>query len=315
MNPLKYFNKNVKKCLIKINYLDFIYNNPLNLMRIPKLKLFLAIFSFILIVTNLQAQDSTMHFKAFVDIYYAYDWNEPIGGQRQYNNQVGRHNEFNLNHGFFMATYNDGKIRGEFGLQAGAYPDINNAHEPSDLYKAIYRANVGLKLHEKIWVDAGIFEGHFGYEVVETMLNENYSKAMCSEYTPYYQAGVRGIVEFSEKVTLTLVVLNGWQNMVETNDTKAFGMDIDIFPNENLEINYGNYFGDEGNSFIGSKYRQHHEGYFKYRFSPKFHSVLTYDLGRQELMTSDDVKTIISSPGSQNTNSLINGASLQDWNM
>ena len=247
------------------------------------------ITSFVLITLihfNLSAQEdevkSEIKISGYIDTYYTYDYNKPSNHDRQYTNMAARHDEFNINHAYIMGEYEDSKFRGVLGLQTGTYVDFNYAAEPSDASKLIYKAYAGVKLSEKVWVDAGMFGGHTGYEAVESINNEIYSRALATEYTPYYETGVRLTAELSEKITLTGVILNGWQNIAETNDTKSFGMNINFKASEDLELNYGNYFGDEGNGFIGSRYRYFHHAYVRYQFSDKFHSMLSMDFGSQE---------------------------------
>lgn len=230
-------------------------------------------------------QDSTrITFTGYVDSYFAYDFDDPSTKNRQFSNMAARHNEFNVNHAYFLGEYMTDKVRAVLGLQVGTYPIVNYGAEPSDIYRSIYQAYAGVKLSDKVWLDAGIFPGHTGYESVESLYNEVYTRAFSTEYTPYYLTGVRLTADLSEKVTLTAVVVNGWQNIAETNDSKSFGINLSYNPSDQLELSYGNYLGDEGDGFIGSRYRTYNNAYIKYRFSDKFHAVLSLDHGRQELV-------------------------------
>lgn len=257
-------------------------------------KNFRIIILFILIhnVSTLRAQDNTsenpLKITTYIDSYYTYDFNKPNTKNRQYTNMASRHNEFNINHAYLLGEYGNNQIRGVLGLQTGTYPTTNYAAEPTELSKMIYKAYAGVKLSEKIWLDVGMFGGHTGYEAVESLDNEIYSRAIATEYTPYYETGVRVTAELSEKVTLTGVILNGWQNIAETNDSKSFGMNINYIASDALELNYGNYFGDEGNSFVGSRFRNYHHAYARYQFNDKFHAMLGLDFGNQDLGTQKE---------------------------
>ena len=204
---------------------------------------------------------------------------------------AARHNEFNINHAYLLSEYNTENIRATLGLQTGTYADFNYGAEPNELYKMIYQAYAGVKLSDKIWVDAGVFPGHTGYEAVESLYNEIYTRALSTEYTPYYETGVRITIDPSDQWTITGVILNGWQNIAETNDSKAFGVNINFRPNSKLVLNYGNYFGDEGSQFVGSRYRTFHHAYIKYQFNDAFHAVFSIDRGRQELGIQDEKGT------------------------
>ena len=200
-----------------------------------------------------QQEQNKWNWSAYVDTYYAYDFDKPIDRNRQFSNMAARHNEFNINHAYLLSEYNTENIRATLGLQTGTYADFNYGAEPNELYKMIYQAYAGVKLSDKIWVDAGVFPGHTGYEAVESLYNEIYTRALSTEYTPYYETGVRITIDPSDQWTITGVILNGWQNIAETNDSKAFGVNINFRPNSKLVLNYGNYFGDEGSQFVGSR--------------------------------------------------------------
>lgn len=236
-------------------------------------------------------ENSKLTFSGYLDAYYAYDFNKPESKDRQFTNSAARHNEFNINHAYIMGDYKADNIRGVLALQTGTYPIFNYAAEPNESYRMIYQAYAGVKILDNVWLDAGIFPGHTGYEHVESIENELYTRALATEYTPYYQTGVRVTAELSDKFTWTTVLVNGWQNIVETNDSKAFGMNFNFRPNDQWELNYGNYFGDEGDSFLGSRYRFFHHAYVKYQISSSFHTVLSMDRGTQELGFNDEKGT------------------------
>lgn len=231
------------------------------------------------------------------DVYYAYDFNKPISKDRQYTTQAARHNEFNLNWGYIMASYNNNKMRGNFGLHTGTYTQFNYAAEPNELTRMIYQANAGIKLHEKVWLDAGILPSHIGYENTLCCLNEIYTRALMAENSPYYSTGAQLRIAVSDKFSVSFLVLNGWQNIAETNNSKSVGMNLN-FSTEKFILNYSNYYGNEGsrnilfvdtannfsNIYIGQKMRFFNHSYFRYNFTEKFHAVVSFDYGMQELL-------------------------------
>ncbi|MFY0651613.1 MAG: porin [Cyclobacteriaceae bacterium] len=258
-----------------------------------KSKHWLALVVILLFFSNqIHAQDrKELIWSGYIDTYFAYDFNEPTDQNRQFSNMVARHNEFNINHAYVLGVFENDLIRSEIGLQIGTYPDFNYAAESSDFYRLIYKAYAGVKLTEGVWLDVGIFPGHTGYESVESLDNEIYTRALSTEYTPYYETGVRLTAELSEKMTLTGVVLNGWQNIAETNSSKAFGMNLNYQLTDQIELNYGNYFGDEGTRLTGSKYRIYNHFYFKHQPNEKFHYMLGFDHGRQEPVFSQTTES------------------------
>ncbi|MFT7033634.1 MAG: hypothetical protein ACJA2S_002142 [Cyclobacteriaceae bacterium] len=254
--------------------------------KLSTLLLFLLISNW-----SLAQERGDFSWSAYLDAYYAYDFNKPSNHDRQYSNMAARHNEFNINHAYLLGVFENEKVRSEIGIQLGTYPDFNYAAEPSDFYRLIYKAYAGVKLGEGVWLDVGVFPGHTGYESVESLDNEIYTRALSTEYTPYYETGARITAELSEKMTLTGVVLNGWQNIGETNKSKAFGMNFNYQLSDAVELNYGNYFGDEGTRFTSSKYRVYNHFYIKHQTSDKFHYMLGFDHATQEPLSSNLTET------------------------
>jgi hypothetical protein len=146
-----------------------------------------------------QAQDTTrtdtainIRFSAYTEVYYGYDFTQPANNERPaylYNHK--RHNEVNANLLLLHAEYERDGMRGAAGLMAGNYAQYNLAHEPPML-QHIYEARVGMRLSKRreLWVDAGIFPSHIGFETVIGMENHTLTRSIVAENSPYYEAGV-----------------------------------------------------------------------------------------------------------------------------
>ena len=249
------------------------------------------LLSFILSFGIIKGQESNFNFSAYVDAYYAYDFSEPDSQQKQYVTQAARHNEFNINMALVKAAYKADKFRGNLALQTGTYPSINYAAEPTELAQMINEANVGIRIGENSWIDAGVLGGHFGYEGVFSLDNELYTQALATEYTPYFQTGIQFSTELNESLSFRAVLLNGWQNIYETNDAKSFGMGVDYVVNDKISFSYGNYFGNEGDDVSGVKFRIHNNTYVSYA-SDKISSTAIIDITSQERFNSQDNGTV-----------------------
>ncbi len=133
-----------------------------------KTTILLSVFA--LGLSNLHAQDSTktnpLTISGYVEAYYSYDFGNPGNHERPtFFYSFNRHNEANLNMGFVKANYTSDKVRGNFALMAGTYPQYNLAGEQGML-KNIFEANVGFKIskNKNIWIDAGVMPSHIGFE-------------------------------------------------------------------------------------------------------------------------------------------------------
>jgi hypothetical protein len=82
---------------------------------------------------------------------------------------------------------------------------------------------------------------------------------MIAEFSPYYEAGVKATWSPSARLTAQLHVLNGWQNIAETNRSKAVGMRVDYAVSPHLSVGYDNFIGNEQPDSVPSQLRVFNE--------------------------------------------------------
>ena len=75
--------------------------------------------------------------------------------------------------------------------------------------------------------------------------NPTYTRSLVAEYSPYYSSGVRAIWQPNPTVTARLDLVNGWQNISETNIHKGAGLRLDYTPNASTTFSYYNFFNGE----------------------------------------------------------------------
>lgn len=232
--------------------------------------------------------NSKISIEGAVDVYYGYDFSEPLARERLYTTQAYRHNEFNLNWGYIRARYATERVRATLALQTGTYVRANYAAEPDELTRLIAQANAGVKLGEGVWLDMGILPSHIGYESTFSGDNEIYTRALMAENSPYYETGAQSTTKVSEKLTMKFLVLNGWQNIAETNDAKSLGFGMTYNPNGKTELSYNSYYGNEAPDGGEAKRRYFHNVYASYAVSESLSLAGSVDYGRQELWGSDE---------------------------
>lgn len=183
----------------------------------------------------------------FIDTYYAYDFNRPADNERPsflYNHS--RHNELSLNLVTLGLAYDDDHVRGALGLMAGTYSEYNYSAELDNL-QSLLEAWAGLKLRSGLWLDAGLFASHIGFESARSADNPTLTRSLQAENSPYYLAGVRLSWQPSAKLTLAAVLANGWQNLRETpnNSSKGGGTQITWQPVDWLTLNFSSWISSE----------------------------------------------------------------------
>lgn len=224
---------------------------------------------------------------AVVDVYYAYDFNQPPGRLRAFATQPARHNEFNLNLALVRAQYATNRARASLGLATGTYVEANYAAEP-DLFRNIFEGYAGVRLGGDTWLDAGVLPSHIGFESAITPGNRTWSRSLMAEFSPYYETGVRLSFQPVSKLAATVLVLNGWQNIRETNSGKAAGLQLQYRPTPRVLLNYSNYVGDEapdvaeGEEDPGSLIRFFHDFYAQFAITDRLGLTGGFDIGTQE---------------------------------
>lgn len=199
-------------------------------------------------------RDTTLKvtFGAFVDAYYAYDAGNPLTFDRGYTTQPARANEFNVNLAHIEAVMSGERLRGRLALQAGTSVQSNYAGEPANgavsgpsLARHIQEAYVGYKVNDRLWVDAGIFFSNMGAESWISSDNITYTRSLVADYSPYYSSGVRAVFQATPRLVARVDVVNGWQNISETNTDKAVGTRLDFTPRDGVTLSHYLYAGTE----------------------------------------------------------------------
>ena len=232
---------------------------------------------------------SRVTFGGFVDTYYAFDFNRPRNFDRAFTTQPARHNEFNVNLAFVEAKLDAPRMRGRLAIQMGTSVQANYAGEPRhgaisgpDLARFIQEAVVGTKLADNLWVDGGIFLSHIGMEGFVSRDNPMYTRSLVADYSPYYESGVKATWQATPTVSALFTVVNGWQNISETNSAKSVGAHIDYVPSTSTTYSYFNYLGDEAPDSATHRQVRFYNGIgLKSALSPQFLVLAELDFGTQ----------------------------------
>ncbi|MGB4775908.1 MAG: porin [Daejeonella sp.] len=239
-----------------------------------------------------QAQETNLKISGYIESYYSYDFNKPENHLKpQFLYNFNRHNEVNLNLGIIKATYSTENVHGNLGLMVGTYPQYNMAAEP-DLLRNIYEANAGIKLSKSsnLWLDAGIFASHIGFEGAIGKDNWTLTRSILAENSPYYEAGAK-ITYTSTDNTLVLsgLYLNGWQRIqrVEGNSTPAFGTQVIYKPSDQVTLNSSTFIGNDKPDNVRLN-RYFHNFYGVFQLDPQFGLILGFDMGTEQKAKGSD---------------------------
>jgi hypothetical protein len=251
-------------------------------------KLWVLILATVIAVEAFAQDDKPSPFSVngYLETYYVYDFNKPENNTRPgFVYSFNRHNEVNLNLGFVRGSYTTDNVRANLALMAGTYPNANLAAEPGVL-KNIFEANAGVKLSssKNLWVDAGIFASHIGFESAIGKDCWNLTRSILADNTPYYESGVKiSYTTDNGKWFLSGLWLNGWQRIqrVDGNSAPSFGTQITFKPSASVTLNSSTFIGtDKPDSARLMRY--FHNFYGIFQVSDKVGVIVGFDYGVEE---------------------------------
>ncbi len=188
-----------------------------------------------------------------LDFYYQYDFGKPGVGA----DLVGR--AFDVrNESFSLASAQINIVRAPtksepFGLTLNLVTGKNAdllvaARQPNETaYKLVQQAYGTYDDGKGLTIDFGKFTTWVGFEVLATPDNPNYSLSHLFNFgQPFWHAGLRASKKVSDKLAFTGAVVNGWNEVEDTNGAKSlgFGLVYTLDENDTFILNY--LGGNEG---------------------------------------------------------------------
>lgn len=263
--------------------------------------LILALLSMVYFVSNSSAEDEAIakgvKISGFVDTYYSYNFNNP-NSRRNIStsnplttNFDFEHNTFSLNLAELVISKGADPVGFRVDLDFGPTTDfVHCANTNCDAlststtestFRHLQQAYVTWATPFKLNLDYGKFVTHMGAEVIESKDNWNYTRGLlfcCA--IPYYHAGLRANLPISNMIFVNGYLYNGWNNVIENNGKKTFGLQVGITPIPQLPILL-NWIGPE--DFAGSAIdRQVYEAIVTYNATDSLTFMADYNLGTQD---------------------------------
>lgn len=235
---------------------------------------------------TLRAAAPLLEVSGFMDVFYGYDFNEPKEAYRQtFLSNHNRHNAFHLNNGFLKAAVIHERYRANLAFHSGTYVQDNYAAEP-DILRTIYEANVGIALDKKskLWLDAGVFASHIGFESAVSIENLTLTRSILAENSPYYLSGAKLTYLPNSKWELAALICNGWQRIqkVSGNSLPSFGTQVKYSPSDKMILNWSTFIGTHDPD-VTRRMRYFSNLYGQFKFSSRLQFIAGFDFGVQEL--------------------------------
>ncbi len=232
-----------------------------------------------------QTPDSTakLTFSGYAEAYYTHDFTAPKTRQERpgflYNHK--RNREVNVNLAFLKGAYAGDRVRANLALMVGTYAQYNLATE-QELVKNIFEANAGMKLSKtsELWLDAGIFASHIGFESAISKDCWTLTRSLLAENSPYYLAGAKLTYTSPNGQWILLGgVFNGWQRVkrLDGYTGPSLSTQVQFKPSANVTLNYSAFLGSDRPDSLKSG-RVYHNFYAIVQ-PGKLGVILGFDLG------------------------------------
>ncbi|MFD2938288.1 porin [Spirosoma flavum] len=230
----------------------------------------------------------------YIEAYYSHDFTAPKTAQERpgflYNHK--RNREVNINLAFVKAAYTSERVRGNLAIQVGTYGQYNYAAEQA-LVKNIFEANAGVKLSKtkELWLDAGIFSSHIGFESAISKDCWTLTRSILAENSPYYLSGAKLTYNTPNgKWTLLGSVLNGWQRVAKLPGYSgpSVSTQVQYRPSSKLTLNWSTFVGSDRPDSL-KQGRFFNNFYAIINPTGKFGVILGFDIGadRKPIISGD----------------------------
>ncbi len=232
------------------------------------------------------SSSSHLSFSGYAEIFYLYNFNRPASHlMPSFIYSFNRHNEITLNLGYLKAAYQNKNVHVNLAFAAGTYMNANLAAEPSG-FKNVYEANAGIKISKtkELWIDAGIFASHIGFESAVGKDCWNLTRSILADNTPYYETGIKlSYISKDGKWFLCGHLLNGWQHIGRPagNNTPAFGHQVTYKPNSKITLNSSSFIGNDKPDSV-RQMRYFHNFYAIIQLTDKLGMTAGFDIGAEQ---------------------------------
>ncbi|MBZ5543606.1 MAG: porin [Acidobacteriia bacterium] len=237
----------------------------------------------------LQSVLGSTSLSGFMDGYYGYNFNQPHDRLSSYRAFDGPSNQFGLNMIELILDKTPDAANSRLGFRLalgyGQAMNVVNSSDPGGLgfaqyLKEAYFSYLAPVGKNGLQLDFGKFVTPHGAEVIETKDNWNYSRGLLFTYAiPFYHFGLRTKYTFNSKYALSGFLVNGWNNIVDNNTGKTYGVTFNWNPHKKFGLAQGYMAGPEQTG-INQNWRQLSDTVVTISPTDKLTFLLNYDYGR-----------------------------------
>jgi hypothetical protein len=171
----------------------------------------------------------------YVETAYTYAFEAPSNGIINYRGFDNRHNTFTIQNAVVDASGSIVGLSARIALQVGHTPTSYYSAEPNlpgaggagastpDYWRFIQQAYAGYTagVAKGLALEGGIFLSPIGPEAMAAKDAWNYSRSNLFVGLPFYHTGVRATLQATDRISLALWLVNGWNSVVDNNSGKS----------------------------------------------------------------------------------------------
>lgn len=235
-----------------------------------------------LLASRASANDSTsITVSAMADVVYSLSFNSPADHVRAYTTQPSRDREIGLMLGHLSVAASNENFRGRIAIQEGWFTRANYVGADSS-WRNLQEASVGIRIAQGLWLDGGVMFSHIGYESMIARDNLTLGRSLTADYTPYYSTGLALAWSPIDELTITGLVLNGWQQIVDINGDLSLGTRVYWKPSSTVAVNWSTYYGNDQPNGAEALMRFHNNFYVEIKPTSDITAVALADFCMQE---------------------------------
>jgi len=191
-------------------------------------------------------------FGGYVDGYFQFDFGKPVTGD----SVNGRgfdvaHNRANLTFAQIEASLAPKPLGFTLQLFGGRGPELIHLTEPGGRHKYRWvRKAYGTYVsagRSPVTLDFGKFDTWIGYEGIDNRFQDEYGRSFNWTYSePTYETGLRASAKLAGKLSGSVYLVQGWNEVQDGNHGKTFGLTLSYVSDAKTTLTLQNHSGDEG---------------------------------------------------------------------
>lgn len=209
----------------------------------------------------------------------------PDDGKRMFTLQPSRDRAFGLMQGHIEMSGKSSTVWWRIAVQDGWFPQANYAGEDYP-FRFLQEASFSNRVTDEISYTVGVFPSHFGYESMIARDNLTLSRSFTADNTPYYETGVSSTYTISEDLQVSLLLLNGWQRIIDINDDLSMGTALRWRADSSVTLSWNTYVGNDQPRDKPSLARFHNNVWCEWNPTSDLKLVGLFDIGFQQKPTS-----------------------------